>query len=463
MLNRQKDYLRLRETYQKLIYKDFQYCIKNDMLSIDFEFVMISNPDSGIADIFFKPEIVLPFPISKNAENHKSEELNNFVFHMGMVELISCWKSACASEVIVLPYHLNENQLQFWKKLYWNGLGEFFYTNGIETSEKDFMMLYAVSEKELRFAQLQSQERILVPIGGGKDSAVSLEILKNTTLELFPFIINLRLASRATVIQADISSDFLLEPKLSIDPKLIELNQQGFLNGHTPFSAMLAFTALLQAYLFDIKYIALSNESSANEVSVANSHVNHQYSKSFEFENDFRNYAQTYITADIHYFSFLRPLSELQIACLFSKLESHHFSFRSCNVGSKTDSWCGNCPKCLFTYIILSPFLAQEKLSKMLGSNLLNNLSLNNSLKELRGQTETKPFECVGTIDEVNLALHRAILKQNYQSALVQTTDFSNSTEFLFDQALKEWNPDHFLPEFLEKLLKQKLSSCSES
>ncbi|HAG14917.1 MAG TPA: hypothetical protein DCG69_00120 [Bacteroidales bacterium] len=463
MLNRQKDYLRLRETYQKLIYKDFQYCIKNDMLSIDFEFVMISNPDSGIADIFFKPEIVLPFPISKNAENHKSEELNNFVFHMGMVELISYWKSACPSEVIVLPYRLNENQLQFWKKLYWNGLGEFFYTNGIETSEKDFMMLYSVSEKELRFAQLQSQERILVPIGGGKDSAVSLEILKNTTLELFPFIINPRLASRATVKQAEISNDFLLEAKRAIDPKLIELNQQGFLNGHTPFSAMLAFTALLQAYLFDIKYIALSNESSANEVSVANSHVNHQYSKSFEFENDFRNYAKTYITADIHYFSFLRPLSELQIACLFSKLESHHFSFRSCNVGSKTDSWCGNCPKCLFTYIILSPFLAQEKLSKMLGSNLLSNLSLNNSLKELRGQAETKPFECVGTIDEVNLALHQALLKQNYQSALVQTTDFSASTEFLFDQALKEWNPDHFLPEFLEKLLKQKLSSCSES
>ena len=110
--------------------------------------------------------------------------------------------------------------------------------------------------------------------------------------------------------------------------------------------------------------MALSNESSANESNVQGEKINHQYSKSFEFENDFRKYYNKYLKRNVEYFSFLRPLNELQIAMAFSKFEKYHTIFKSCNVGSKGAEWkwCCNCPKCLFVYIILSPFLYKQKL-----------------------------------------------------------------------------------------------------
>src|SRR5699024_1564771 len=123
------------------------------------------------------------------------------------------------------------------------------------------------------------------------------------------------------------------------DKNLLELNSKGFLNGHTPFSAMVAFLSYLTAYLLGKKYIALSNEDSANESNVKNEKINHQYSKTLEFENDFREYQERYLKAEVDYFSMLRPISELQIAYLFSKLEKYHKVFKSCNVGSKKEPW----------------------------------------------------------------------------------------------------------------------------
>ena len=53
--------------------------------------------------------------------------------------------------------------------------------------------------------------------------------------------------------------------KRTIDKNLIALNNDGYLNGHTPFSALLAFITFFIAYQHNKKYIALSNENSANE------------------------------------------------------------------------------------------------------------------------------------------------------------------------------------------------------
>ncbi|MCD6091245.1 MAG: hypothetical protein J7J72_07075 [Bacteroidales bacterium] len=459
MPGRQKDFLKYRDLHAEFIYEKFHYTILNEIINISFEFILKGNAEKGVDDISFKPIIKLPIDSEMNIKNIDVHLLENLIFHIGMVELISYWKAACPPEVIIKPFFLDENQIQFWKKLYWNGLGEFFYINEIDTSIEDFMQISSPYEKVLEKTSFQSQEKIIIPIGGGKDSAVSLEILKDSELNIYPFIINPRGASINTVKQAGITDKNLLLAKRSIDSILIKLNEEGYLNGHTPFSALLAFTTLLQAYLTGAKYIALSNESSANESSVTGSYVNHQYSKTFEFESNFRAYYKTYITEDLEYFSFLRPLSELQIASLFVKFKNHHYSFRSCNVGSKTDSWCRNCPKCLFTYIILAPFLPEKELNSMLGENLILKSSLAKSLKELQGLTDTKPFECVGTVGEVNLALYQAIRHNDYPSSTVVIYD-NITNETRFKNALKDWNKAHFLPEFLETLLKQKLSLC---
>ena len=199
----------------------------------------------------------------------------------------------------------------------------------------------------------------------------------------------------------------MLVIRRKIDPTLLELNAKGYLNGHTPFSAMLAFYTRLASALSGIPNVALSNESSANESTVKGSYVNHQYSKSLEFEDDFRNYVNE--AASFNYFSFLRPLSELQIAMLFSRFTAYHDVFRSCNVGSKEDIWCGHCAKCLFAYIILSPFIAPERLNAIFGKSMLDDTTLDLEFRQLLGLAETKPFECVGTVSEVRQALQMAV------------------------------------------------------
>ena len=185
---------------------------------------------------------------------------------------------------------------------------------------------------------------------------------------------------------------------------MLELNQEGYLNGHTPFSALVAFSSLITAYLHNLKYIALSNEASANESTVAGSTVNHQYSKSFKFEQDFHNYEKEYIQSGIYYLSMLRPLSEFQIAEYFSRHPAYHEVFRSCNVGSKQDIWCGHCPKCLFVFLILSPFLSHSRLTEIFSTDMLEDRSMLEDFQKLTGLTEEKPFECVGSRDEVNAA-----------------------------------------------------------
>ena len=159
------------------------------------------------------------------------------------------------------------------------------------------------------------------------------------------------------------------------------------------------------------KYIALSNENSANESNVVGEKINHQYSKSFEYECDFEKYSEKYLKAPVKYFSFLRPLNELQIAKIFSKHEKYHQTFKSCNVGSKGAEWkwCCDCAKCLFAYIILSPYLYREKLVKIFGEDLFEKKSLLKTFIELTGNGEVKPFDCVGTFEEVTFAVSKTI------------------------------------------------------
>ena len=288
------------------------------------------------------------------------------------------------------------------------------------------------------------EEKTLVPIGGGKDSVVTLECLRNV-MSVTPLIVNPRGATLNCVKTAGYKDDGFIVINRTLDPTMLKLNAEGYLNGHTPFSALLAFISLLVAFGSRSKYIALSNENSANESTVPGTNINHQYSKSIEFESDFRNYVAENLSEEVQYFSFLRPLSELQIAKLFSQCEAYHPVFRSCNVGSKTDSWCGHCPKCLFTWIILSPFLSREKLVSIFGKDLMADRSLQPILDELNGTAAVKPFECVGTVEEVN-------------ACLAATTNAPEPVEGpTVDEILSRFNTNHFLPEKFEQILKSRL------
>ena len=128
------------------------------------------------------------------------------------------------------------------------------------------------------------------------------EKARRSKIRLSFILINKRNSITETVRNAGLSEESLITAKRLFDRSLVDLNNKGYLNGHTPFSSIVAFSAEITAYINNLKYIVLSNEDSANESTVAGQNVNHQYSKSFEFEQDFRNYEEKYLDTGIYYF-----------------------------------------------------------------------------------------------------------------------------------------------------------------
>ena len=396
--------------YKEFYYNSYLIEEKEDAIHIQYEFEI-----PGL--VKFNPKLRI---LKKNLKfkDIETKYVQNMVFHIGLIELISYWKSTCSPKVVIKCGYLNEEQIEWWKKLYFYGLGELFYTNNIETNIEEFMQIVCLDKtNKLEYEKIEEQaEGYIIPIGGGKDSVVTLETLKVNREKDYCLIINPKPVTLECAKIAGFKNENIIEIYRTIDKKLIELNEKGFINGHTPFSAMLAYISYFVAYMLSKKYVALSNENSANESNVLGKKINHQYSKSFEFECDFEEYTNKYLKAPVKYFSFLRPLNELQIAKIFSRQEKYHLVFKSCNVGSKNEKWkwCCNCAKCLFAYIILSPYLYKEKLVNIFGEDMYENKELLKTFLELTGNGETKPFDCVGTFEEVNFAISKTI--QNLES-----------------------------------------------
>ena len=297
----------------------------------------------------------------------------------------------------------------------------------------------------------------LIPVGGGKDSNVTLELLKDSYDINNVFIVNPKEVHLSCANAANYTDNKILSIKRTIDKNLIELNKKGFINGHTPFSAMVAFTSFLTAFLNNKRYIVLSNEASANESNIDDTKINHQYSKTYEFENDFNEYTKKYFKIDITYFSILRPLNEYQIALLFSKYEKYHNIFKSCNVGSKEKPWiwCSNCPKCLFVYIMLSPFLYKEKLINIFNNDLYENKELLNTFIDLTGYGKNKPFECVGTYEEIRYAISKTINKLDNLPYLLKY--YKDNYELIDIKLESFYNDENNLPEYFNSLVKKEL------
>lgn len=451
---RHDKFIRLREEFPVFIYESFDYTLSPEGLSGNFLF--------RLGDRYrFSPSFFIPRKPFFLPDEAILPGLPSLIFNIGMMELLSYWKTACPPIVQVKPSGLSEEQKEWWKEIYFNGLGEFFYVNGIQAEYRNFIkILTTKGTTEAQRAQ-SSRPDTIIPVGGGKDSVVTMELLKGRSGNL-PLVMNPTAASRECIRVSGYREDGVCEIRRSIDPQLSELNEKGFLNGHTPFSALLAFYTLLAAAVTGKKFIALSNESSANEATIPGTTINHQYSKTIEFESGFREYVRKYLSPDIEYFSFLRPLHEIRIAQLFSHYPHYFPVFRSCNAGSKSGIWCGKCSKCLFTYIILSPFVGDAELIKIFGNDLFNDPALLGYFEQMTGLSPEKPFDCVGTIGEVNAAVREAIRRRNGQRLPVLLERYAAhhvipEEDYEIRKLLDSFDTTHHLPAEFESVLKNAL------
>ena len=456
-----KKYLSFRKKYPKFIYRNFDWKILGKNLEISFDFLI--EPE-----FHFKPKLIIENVKKSQIERVGKRVLDNLVFNLGLIEMLSYWKATCSKEIEIRAGNLNKEQLRWWKNLILKGMGQYFFENKIDFREKSFIKIKSDNKKYAIAENLSSvKDKVLIPIGGGKDSIVTYEILKKTKKNLIFFSLNPNETIKKIIkISGQKNSIFV---KRKFDQKLLELNKRGFLNGHTPFTAYLSFLAVLVATLFGIKYIAFSNERSSEEgnLEYLGEIINHQYSKTFEFEKNFRKYLKKYLIKNVEYFSFLRPLYEIQIVKLFSNYHRYFDSFLSCNKAYKIKKplkkWCGKCPKCLFVFASLYPFVG-KKVIEIFGKNLFEDKKLLPLMHQLIGERKFKPFECVGTKKESKIAFYLSLKKYKKEGIkrLPILLDYfekkilpkEKKLEILSKILLNSWLERNFLPKPFEKRLK---------
>jgi hypothetical protein len=316
---------------------------------------------------------------------------------------VSYYKAFVPPVLRCAAFPLDRETAEFLQRFYRHGLAEFAFRNGLALSDE----LRFLADRGPPAAPLAVDlpRRTCVPVGGGKDSIVSLECLKQAGEPLILFSLGDADPIRASIAVSELP---FVRVRRRLDDTLFRLNDEGALNGHVPITGILSAIALAAAVLYGFDAIAMSNEHSASapNLTIGDREINHQYSKSFAFEQDFAEYISQRISPNIAYFSLLRPLSELEIARRFAKYPQYFMIFRSCNTAfrqaaaERGKDWCGNCPKCRFVFLALAPFVGKSALIGIFGRDLLDDPAQFPGFAALCGEGEHKPFECVGEIAE---------------------------------------------------------------
>lgn len=328
---------------------------------------------------------------------------------------VSYYKSAAPPVVDLGETAIDESERRFLRRFYVDGLGEFAYRNGLDLGELVIRGGRARAGQPRAGGALEEPVRPLVPFGGGIDSIVTVEMVKRRYPQAALFVLN-RPGDRFAAIEkaAAVTGLPVVRAERELDPLILRSSELGLLNGHVPITGILSAIAVTAAAAGGYDAVVMSNEWSASSGNVVSGGrtINHQWSKSLEFEEGFASVVDRALGGGVRYFSALRPWSELWIAERFSHLDDYHLAFRSCNrafamePSRRLDRWCGTCDKCCFIDLILAPFVPVERLQQIFaGSEPLENHSLMGRFRTLLGLSpDLKPWECVGDVDECRAA-----------------------------------------------------------
>lgn len=371
----------------------------------------------------------------------------------------SYWKIDC-SIAITYPYVLSQTESDFWNLIYTQGLGEFYYTNKLDPSRYVLFTAGSTEETKQPVRRINGVQRALTGIGGGKDSLVAVDILDQAAypFDLYYMENTNQAASLDQVIDTTKHKGFRIER--TIDAQLRTL-KNGY-KGHVPISLLYALVGVLIAVVHNYSSVIVSNEESSNygNVEYKGYTINHQWSKSAQFEKVFQHLIHSVVSPDITYFSLMRPFTELRIAQQFAHLTKYHSVFSSCNRNFRINpeqkssglTWCGRCSKCAFTFAMLSGYIAKHTLVSLFGKNMYADESLLKEYRMLLGTESIKPFDCVGTPDEVAAAFFLAHKTGQYETdAAMQyfvtevLPPYSANDQMV--QSLLEYKNDELIPQ----------------
>lgn len=387
-----------------------------DSYELDAESRQIRLHYSLDDEVFFTEIFTLPAEVP--LPETLSESLDGLLSALHIAAGISYYKAACPGAIDVRTSALDPERAAFWTDVYEKGLGEFFFRNQIDF--RGLIKFEATGPEVPELQQPGDIRSVLVPVGGGKDSAVTIELLREAGVPMTLLRVGSHPLIEAFVAETGVPC---LTVERTISPQLLVLNEAGAKNGHVPITAILSLLALIVAELRGDGAVVMSNESSANDENVEylGLKINHQWSKSLECEMGLQAELRR-IGTRAQYFSLLRPLNELQITQLFAQHPQYLELCTSCNRNwtltkeRPAERWCGSCPKCAFVFLLLTASIDRPPLIEAFGrKNPLDDASLLPTYRELLGLQGHKPFECVGTPAEVAAAFLLARERNQWQ------------------------------------------------
>ena len=425
------------------------------------------NPGSGELSLVYAfdngPELTerIVFPaIPERLDQERLVALDSAFYLLHLIAGISYYKAGLSKVLNIASRQPDKQLSDFLQQLYRNGLAELAWQNQLSLKNR---FSFCSDAKPLNPAPLGLvlPRRSLVALGGGKDSLVTVEWLKSAGL---PFELACVGHSQLIADTADIAGLPLHRIDRTLAPEIHTYNRQGAWNGHVPVTAINSAILVCAALIYGFDSVIFSNERSASSANLTDKDgldVNHQYSKSLEFEQEFKKQIGRLVSPDLDYFSMLRSFGELRVLQEFSKFGQYHQHFSSCNRnfhidGPKTDGrWCGQCPKCQFAFMGLSLFLPAREVIAIFGQDLLSDEQQIPGYLALCGLDTPKPFECVGEIEESRAAILKLAGADEFKekaviAALAPRLDPAMTPAL--ESLLSRHGPDHVMPQLREKI-----------
>lgn len=381
-----------------------------------------------------------------HAGDYDEDLLDKALFLSFILVGTSYYKLFPSSEVELLTGALDDWQVDFFNRVYQEGMSQFAYENKL--TRDDLAHFAATSDDECRPVPYAGKGIISLQ-SGGKDSLLTATLLRRDQHTFTPWYVTSTAAHHPGVL--DTLGSPLRTALRRIDKDSLQKGiAAGGLNGHVPVTYIISSFALVEAILTgaDTVLLSIGHEGEEPHGWIGDLPVNHQWSKTFPAEQELAEYVTRYISPDLHIGSPLRGNSELRIAELFVKNAWAEFGhvFSSCNranyeqgVDNTVLRWCGECSKCANSYLLFAPFLPASELNSLFhDQDLFAKPMLQETFKGLLGVDGVmKPFECVGEIDELRLAYHKAQARGGY--AVLPFDVPSSEFDYLQTYPHQEW------------------------
>jgi hypothetical protein len=366
---------------------------------------------------------------------------------------VPSYYKAAAPLRIEIAFPTSDFERTYLRDLIAGGLGEFAYRNDLpDALTPDITGPEAAPASGVGDDDWDGTRTPLVPVGGGKDSVVTIETLKRHGMRPMLFSVNKFAPIDRCIEVSGLDSTHVTR---TVARRLIEANDDGAYNGHVPVTAINSVIGLIVADANGLGPVVLSNERSSNigNVSWMGRDINHQWSKSIAYETLLRNTLSQYSMNPDRYFSLLRGLSESQIADRFRNSPEYFRVFISCNrpfaldAGRRGATWCGHCPKCLFVFALMGPRLGRAEVEAIFGHNLFADNDNRPGFSDIVGLGVHKPFECVGEYYEAAESLVSIVDDEDWRGLPLVEEFRARRAELEGVAATADTSPDvHYVP-----------------